>query len=229
MEPQTASSYGQSAHYVGQEGARYFAWQRTNGSVGGSINARNFQNWIKSTDHILDFGCGGGFLAASIACQHRSGIEPNPAAREAARRNGIQCYAELSELPSGSIDVAISNHALEHVPYPIQALSELRRVMKPRGTLVLKLPIDDWRTQRKVDPDDINHHLYTWTPQLLFNCLTEAGFPRDAITISVYVHAWFPGAMGAFKVLPETLVDFGCRLFATLKKRRQLIAIVKNA
>ena len=73
-------------------------------------------------------------------------------------------------------DVALSNHALEHVPYPIGALRELRRVLKPGGLLALCTPIDNWRLQRRYEEDDIHHHLHTWSPLLLGNSLAEAGF-----------------------------------------------------
>jgi hypothetical protein len=54
--------YGQSAHYRGSEGERYFAWQHTGGEIGGRIEARYFQKWIQSTDRVVDFGC------AEVSC-----------------------------------------------------------------------------------------------------------------------------------------------------------------
>src|ERR671915_1007 len=45
-------------------------------------------------------------------------------------------------LDTGSIDYAVSIHALEEVPYPdlVPVLKELRRVLKPNGVLRLSLP-----------------------------------------------------------------------------------------
>ena len=50
-------------------------------------------------------------------------------------RNGLP-------LESNSIDYIVSIHALEEVPYPdlLPVLRELRRVLKPNGTLRLSLP-----------------------------------------------------------------------------------------
>jgi hypothetical protein len=100
--------------------------------------------------------------------------------------------------------------------------------MKPGGVLVLKLPIDDWRAQQDVDPDDINRHLYTWTPQLLFNCLKASGYDEASISVSILTHAWFPGFKRANKLLPRFVFDAGCGAFAILKKRRQLIATARS-
>jgi SAM-dependent methyltransferase len=214
-----------STHYLETEGEEYFRWQRKSGEVGGIINARKFKKYIREDDSVLDFGCGGGYLLKNLSCGRRIGVEINPAARQVAKQNGVECYSGLSEVQCGLVDVVISNHALEHVPAPVEVFAELNRLMKPSGLLVLLLPIDDWRTQRRINPSDINHHLYTWTPQLLFNCLREAGFDKDCIRIKIYTHAWFPGFEAAFRFVPGFIFDAGCRAFAILKKRRQLFAI----
>lgn len=217
----------QSARYLGVEGEEYFRWQRTLGSVGAVIDAKTFQKHINQSDCVLDFGCGGGFTLKNLSCGRRLGVEINPAARLVANENGVECFPDLSEVPSGIADVVISNHAIEHVPSPLAVLTDLKRVLKPNGTLVVKLPIDDWRAQRRFDPNDINCHLYTWTPQLLFNCLKVSGFDKDSIEIKVLTNAWFPGFGKAYELLPGFIFDAGCTAFAILKKRRQLIATVR--
>ena len=54
-------------------------------------------------------------------------------------------------MPDAVADVIVSNHALEHIEAPIDALRQLRPKVKPDGKLVLVLPIDDWRSQRRWD------------------------------------------------------------------------------
>jgi SAM-dependent methyltransferase len=222
------SEHSKSARYIVVEGEEYFRWQQSLGSSGAAIEARAFQKYINEHDCVLDFGCGGGFLLKHLSCGRRLGVEINPAARQVAKQNGVECFSDLSEVPNQLADIVISNHALEHVPSPVAVLTELHRLMKPRAVLVLKLPIDDWRTQRQFDPDDINCHLYTWTPQLLFNCLKVSGFDKDLIDIKVLTHSWFPGFGKAYKLLPGFIFDAGCTAFAILKRRRQLIAIVQS-
>jgi SAM-dependent methyltransferase len=217
-----------SNHYFGTEGEKYFEWQRICGEAGANIVANTFRKHIKQDDCVLDFGCGGGFILNRIRCGRRVGVEINPAARLVAADNGIECFADLSELTGQTFEVAISNHALEHVPAPLEILARLYRLIKPDGLLVLILPIDDWRAQRRISHHDINRHFYTWTPQLLFNCLQEAGFDESGVDISVDTHAWFPGYASAYATLPGPLFDFGCRLYSILKRRRQLIAVAKK-
>jgi SAM-dependent methyltransferase len=57
----------------------------------------------------------------------------------------LACYPEidLQELPyvDGSFDLIVHSDTLEHVPDPIRALSECRRVIKPRGHLAYTVPM----------------------------------------------------------------------------------------
>jgi SAM-dependent methyltransferase len=156
------------------------------------------------------------------------GVEINPFARAAAIQSGLECHESLAEVEDGAFDVVISHHALEHVEHPIAVLRTLRSKLTPSGTLVLYLPLDDWRTQQEYDPADVNHHLQAWTPQSLGNSLFEAGFLPSQFSIRVVRHALFPGCASTYGKLPQTLLDSLCHAFAIAVKRRQLLAVAVN-
>jgi len=216
---------GSSGHYTGEAGSRYFDWQNRNGEVCGRIEARKFKAYVKPTDSVLDFGCGGGHVLRNLDCARRVGIEINPAARTIAARGGMECHESIAGVEDNSFEVVISNHALEHVQFPISILKALRSKLRPSGVLVLCVPIDDWRTQQKYNRQDISHHLHTWTPQLLGNSLFEAGFTPEQFSIRLLTHAWFPGTAGAYAKMPEFLFDMLCQMSAVMTKRRQLLAL----
>jgi 2-polyprenyl-3-methyl-5-hydroxy-6-metoxy-1,4-benzoquinol methylase len=215
-------------YYQGTSGSRYFDWQNKNAEFTGRIEARKFRPYVKPTDAVLDFGCGGGHVLRSLDCAARVGVDVNPAARTAARQTGIECHESVVGLPDTSFNVIISNHALEHVEFPISVLRALRDKLVPSGLLVLCLPIDDWRTQRAYQVDDVNHHLQTWTPQLLGNSLCEAGFRPDGFSIRVLTHALLPVTTRMYNRVPELVFDGFCRMFAAIFKRRQLLAVAKK-
>src|SRR6516225_1105943 len=127
----TIPEYGASDHYLGTKGERYFAWQNSRAHIGGQIEALKFRSYVQSSDCILDFGCAAGFTLKHLHCRRSIGVEVNPAARIEAARNGVEVYATIAEVPDGIADVVISNHTLEHVPFPVEALREVRTKLKP--------------------------------------------------------------------------------------------------
>jgi 2-polyprenyl-3-methyl-5-hydroxy-6-metoxy-1,4-benzoquinol methylase len=214
--------YGQSEHYEGEAGKRYFAYQNENGNLGGRLNATKFAPFVRSSDRVLDFGCGGGWLLRELSAAGKIGVELNPVARQQCVANGVAVVPEVQSV-EGLVDVIVSNHCLEHVPYPIEALRQLRSKLKSGGRLVLVVPIDDWRSQRHYLPADLNHHLQTWTPLLMGHTLTEAGFKVDRI--DVLTSAWPPRVAKLHAILPAWAFELACWAWAVLRRRRQLIAI----
>jgi SAM-dependent methyltransferase len=209
-------------HYQGVSGEAYYAWQRQYGPAGGHIEARKFSGSIGPDDAVLDFGCGGGAMLKSLDCGRRIGVDINAAARREAAVAGVEVHASLSEIPPSSIDVVVSNHALEHVPEPFSVCCQLRDVLVPGGRLILCLPFDDWRGQRSYHPGDINHHLYTWNPLLIGHLLSDAGF--EVASSAMLSRAWPPMWEWLDAHLSNASFDFACAVWARLRHRRQVIA-----
>jgi len=215
--------YASSDHYLGEKGRSYFAWQNEGELQRGRINARKFATFVRPMDKALDFGCGNGSLLLHLNCQRRIGVEINPLARGAAERIGIEVHATLETVSDGSVDIVISNHALEHTLSPYETLRQIRGKLSEQGRLVLCVPIDDWRTEKEFNTNDINHHLYTWSPLLLGNLLAEAGYRPDRIW--VYTHAWPPVHWRMLdRILHPWLFDVLCYFTAVRFKRRQIMA-----
>jgi len=219
------TKYGQSVHYESLAGEAYFSYQNKFGPISGRLNAFKFRGLIKEADHILDFGCGGGWLLKELPGALKFGVEPNPAARNSCVTMGVNVVETVAALPTDIVfDLIISHHALEHVPYPIEALRELRTKLKPGGKLVLVLPVDDWRTQKDFSGEDIDHHLHTWTPRLLANTLAEAGF--KATRVEILTDAWPPRVATLFR-LPRPIFRMISYCWSVLRRRRQLFAIAQ--
>jgi SAM-dependent methyltransferase len=219
--------YGLSSHYLGDAGSHYFQCQSREGALNGEIEAHKFSRWVRPENCVLDFGCAGGYLLRALRCARRLGVEPNPHARECAIALGVECYETLHEVPEQLADVAITNHVLEHVPFPIEALRQLKARVKPGGLVLICLPMEDWRVWREYDPGDLNHHLHTWNLQSLGNTLVEAGFTFRPADIKILTHAWPPRWHATlYRVLPLPLFDALCHVSARILRRRQLFAVV---
>jgi len=189
--------------------------------LGAELNLFKFAPHVRPGDSVVDFGCGIGALLERLDAGTKTGVEVNETARREAEARGLRVVASSAELEPGSADVVVSNHALEHALSPLAELRRLRSVLKPGGKLVLWLPIDDWRAQRRPRADP-NHHLYTWTPLLLSNLLVETGF--EVAQCRVVTHAW-PPMTRTFSRLPRPLFDVLARAWAVLRRRRQVMAV----
>jgi len=223
MSPGRPQDPAVGRHYAGDAGAAYFSWQNSiSGEMGGRLNARKFNPHLEPRSTVVDFGCGAGYMLEKLLVNERIGIEPAPAAREAARSRGLEVVASASELPAESVDAVVSNHALEHTLEPLAELRALLGLLKPEGQLRLWVPIDDWRAQRNAMAADGNHHLYTWTPLLMRNLLEEAGF--TVTSVRVITHAW-PPRTARLASLPQPLFDALCGVWSRLRRRRQLEAV----
>jgi SAM-dependent methyltransferase len=214
-------------HYRGKLGDEYFAWQRQGADLGAELELHKFAPHVGPDATVVDFGCGAGYLLSLLGAREAVGVEPNEAARRDASERGLRVVAGTSELPEAFADVVISNHALEHTLHPLEELTGIRRVLKPDGRLVLWLPLDDWRTQRRVDPADINHHLYTWTPLLLSNLLAEAGF--EVLETRIVAYAWPQLHDRLYHLLSRRAFDAVCVGWSVLRRRRQLMAVARAA
>ncbi len=72
-------------------------------------------------------------------------------------------------LPEASFDTVLCVEVLEHVPHPQQALSEIWRVLKPNGKLVITVPHMGYLHNEPYD-------FYRYTKHGLHVLLEEAGF-----------------------------------------------------
>jgi SAM-dependent methyltransferase len=210
--------------YRGERGRRYFEWQRQIGEAGARLNRWKFLPHVSDDAVVLDFGCGSGALLAGLPAARRIGVEVSEQARAVAAKGGIETHASLRDVPGDSVDVAISNHALEHTLDPHGELCELRRVLRPDGKLVLWVPCDDWRNE-SASRTDRNHHLHTWTPLLLRNLLAEAGF--DVEHCRLVTHAWPPAYERLESILPRRAFDALSYVTAVVRRRRQVMAVAR--
>jgi 2-polyprenyl-3-methyl-5-hydroxy-6-metoxy-1,4-benzoquinol methylase len=111
-----------------------------------NIALKNKLNLINSLQpiqgSILDIGAGtGDFLA--VAKQNgwqTTGVEPSDKAKAIAKNKGVSFVEKTSELENHSFDLISMWHVLEHVPNLDDQIKELKRLLKPNGTLIIAVP-----------------------------------------------------------------------------------------
>ena len=91
---------------------------------------------------ILDIGAGTGDFLLEAKNQNWDilGIEPNDKAKGIAVGKGIKFGDTIEKLESNSFDVITMWHVLEHVPDVEHQVAELKRLLKPSGTIIIAVP-----------------------------------------------------------------------------------------
>jgi len=111
-----------------------------------NIALKNKLNLINSLQpqkgRILDIGAGtGDFLSVAKNDGWQTiGVEPSGKAKSIAIIKGISFVGQTNELEDHSFDVISMWHVLEHVPDLDQQIKELKRLLKPTGTLIIAVP-----------------------------------------------------------------------------------------
>lgn len=124
---------------------------------------------------LLDLGCGWKPYASLFTGQVtlHVGIDL-PTSRSGS--TVVDVYASGLALPfrAGAFDAVLCTEVLEHVPEPNQLLTEVARVLRPGGALVLTVP---WLWAAH----EIPHDYYRYTEFGLRYLLTANGFTVEAI------------------------------------------------
>lgn len=168
-------------------------------------------------DHILDCGCGMGFYLRALATLCKGafcGIDGDAQALGFARQalDGLGAgllRGDVLHLPyrDGAFDKVLLSEVLEHLPDDRQGLAEMRRVLRPGGTLALTVPQKEYpfwydpisRVAEDVFGRPIRHgpfagiwanHERLYTPAEVTALVQEAGF--EVLEVRNLTHYCFP-------------------------------------
>jgi ubiquinone/menaquinone biosynthesis C-methylase UbiE len=146
---------------------------------------------VRPGERVLDLGCGAGRFVAALrdAGAEPVGVELAEAALERARRNvpgaDLRLVAPDGALPlaHGEVDLVWCSEVLEHVPDTVGFLTEIRRVLKRDGRLLVTVP-DHGRVRRTLIAlarhdahyDPLGQHVRFYTRASLTRALHATGF-----------------------------------------------------
>jgi SAM-dependent methyltransferase len=147
---------------------------------------REFVRSLGRVECALDLGCGDGRLTAELDARELTAADVSPVALERARRR-LPAGGRLVELEpdaplpfgDGAFDLVLCAETIEHVRDVQLLLSEIRRVLRPGGTLALTTPAS--RVLMR-PPDARSPHLRFLTRRSLRRLLGELGF--DVVSLS---------------------------------------------
>lgn len=137
---------------------------------------------------IVDFGCGAGSFLRRVSpeASFAVGVELQQSFRQSLARDGIAVFQDLAEIDL-PVDTLFMFHVLEHLPDPLQSLSQARATLKDSGFLVVEVPhardflLQDLDCVAFRDFTLWSQHLVLHTRDSLRRLLLAAGFTKVAI------------------------------------------------
>lgn len=143
--PENLGKYYESTDYISHTDSKRSLFEKAYHFVKG-IALKNKLNLINNCSatkgNLLDIGAGTGdfLLTAKQNGWNTIGVEPSEKAKGIAINKGIKFSDSTQELESHSFDVITMWHVLEHVPNLEIQIRELKRLVKPNGTIIIAVP-----------------------------------------------------------------------------------------
>lgn len=169
-----------SRNYAGEAGRNYHESKRAIPAAAYSWVARlrseKIAPHVTKQDVVLEYGAGYGWNLAELKCHRKIGFDVAEFLGEGLRAHGIESVQETGSLPGASIDLVLCHHTLEHALDPPGLLTEIHRLLREDGKLLLFVPFEKEHRYRSFNPAEPNHHLYSWNVQTLGNLVRALGF-----------------------------------------------------
>jgi ubiquinone/menaquinone biosynthesis C-methylase UbiE len=126
------------------ENKEYFEYLKDRNSISFLFRRYFYKSLLKEFNgKVLDVGCGiGEFLDFY---KNSYGIEVNPFLVKYCKEKGLNVkLGSIYKIPfkGNMFDVVLCSHVLEHLEKPNIAIKEMRRVLKPKGKLILLVPTE---------------------------------------------------------------------------------------
>jgi len=150
------------------------------------LAAPAYIEWLSNLDlqpdaSILDVGCGAGTLVVNLrdAGFQPVGIDPY-ISQSINYTNGAKILKQSLEETVGSYDCIMLHHSLEHMALPRDIFLHLDRLLKPDGSLLIRIPVTGsyaWRTYGEHWFQlDAPRHFVLFTEAALVSLAEESGF-----------------------------------------------------
>jgi SAM-dependent methyltransferase len=145
------------------------------------VLCRYLQKFIPRDSRILDFGAGYCYFINNIQAKEKVAVDVSDVVLKYANRS-VKAYRGGIDrrFASGHFDAVFSSNVLEHLTHEeiFEALGQIKRVLKKRGTLLLIVP--NFRCSYKMYFDDYTHKTVL-TDRSLKDMLLVAGFSEIRI------------------------------------------------
>jgi len=142
--PEKLPSYYESDDYISHTDGKRSLFERAYHMIKNVAlkNKLKLINEQSQKGKLLDIGAGTGdfLVVAKKDGWQTTGIEPSNKAKNIAIDKGVSFADDLANLENHSFDIITMWHVLEHVPNLEEYITELKRLIKPSGTIIIAVP-----------------------------------------------------------------------------------------
>jgi SAM-dependent methyltransferase len=191
-------------------------------------DAKMYADWVGDrigpNDDVLEIGCASGYFLDHIRPRVKSiaGTETHLELRQYCIDIGITMHESLAALPDASYDRVFAFFVLEHLGDPQGFLKEIKRILRPGGSIFLVVPnVDDVLLSTYDIPKFkafyfTPAHQFYYSKKTMGDVFVKSGLPNFEILpkqrydLSNHMHwmmAGRPGGMGKYKHVFEPAVD----------------------
>ena len=201
--------------YYGQVGSKFQPYVEQLVRWIGSRHISYLAQGLAAGGRVLDVGCGRGVILGALADRgfEVHGVERTAsAARGADARAEIRVAARLADAgyPDDHFDEVVIWHVLEHLDDPLGTVTEVHRILRPGGRLVVAVPNFASAQARWSGPAwfhlDAPRHLFHFPVEALCRMLGNAGFAVDSVhhfSLRQNPFGWIQSALNRFTGLPR--------------------------
>ncbi|MEJ2646773.1 MAG: methyltransferase domain-containing protein [Sedimentisphaerales bacterium] len=166
--------------YTGSQGREYHEGKRSIPDTAyhwvAKLRAEKISSHIGRNDVVFEYGVGSGWNLAELNCEKKLGYDLSEHLAETVRLHGIEFVKDVGSVADSSADALVCHHVLEHMANPVEFFGDARRILRNKGKLLLFVPYEKEKRYRYYNPNEPNHHLYSWNVQTLGNLVTDMGF-----------------------------------------------------
>ena len=159
---------------------------------------------------MLELGCGNGNVIGYLwehGLTNCSGWDLNSYALDLARQRypsiTFQEKNFLEEKPESRYEILGLFDLLEHLPNDVNVLKVIRRLVKPRGRIILTVPAHQWLWSAY---DDFYGHIRRYSKSQMVSALEQAGYSN--IHCFHFMSALVPFILFSRKQISKTVINF---------------------
>ncbi|MDB5049005.1 MAG: Class SAM-dependent methyltransferase [Fibrobacteres bacterium] len=193
-----ANYYSMEAELPGPKGLPLDAWRRLDSRFRlgvcnyGHTKRREIFDWLRESgagydSEILDVGCGRGKLLHEFhldGFRKLTGLDPF-IAHDLSYPNGIRIHKRELFDHQGSYQLIMMHHSFEHMPDQLRTLEAASRLLRPGGTLLIRIPVVSSFVWREYGTDwyqlDAPRHFYLHSRKSVSVIAERAGFRVDKV------------------------------------------------